>query len=419
MQYRLRRWLPQLDRRVWILATGRLLSQVGIGFVLFYAPIFFVNEVGLSATQVGLGVGSEALSGLVGRFLGGSMTDSVWWGRRKTLLLSALISALADVVFLLSNSFPVFVLGNLLMGLGVGFYWPSTEAVVADITPEADRNESFAVVRLADSIGLGIGVILGGILISTTQRYRLLFAVDGVSFLVFFGLIYWAIAETRPEQPGDRTFLQGWNVALRDSLLLIYAAVNVLFTSYIAQIQSTLPVYFNKFVPTATGTGLPESAISILFTGHVLLTALVQLPIARGLKPLSQPRALMVSACLWGVGFTLVWATGVEILPRASVGAGLALTVIAFAITAYTPIAASFVVMLAPEALRGVYLSVNSMCWALGYFIGPPIGGWALDQSRPITDSFWLAAAITVIPILAVLAYLDSQLATQQRHSPK
>ena len=68
MQNRLRRWLPQLDRRVWLLATGRLLSQVGIGFVLFYAPIFFVNEVGLSATQVGLGVGSEALSGLVGRF---------------------------------------------------------------------------------------------------------------------------------------------------------------------------------------------------------------------------------------------------------------------------------------------------------------------------------------------------------------
>jgi len=89
------------------------------------------------------------------------MTDSAFWGRRKTLLLSALISALADVVFLISNRFPVFVLGNLLMGLGVGFYWPSTEAVVADITPEADRNESYAVVRLADSIGLGLGVILG------------------------------------------------------------------------------------------------------------------------------------------------------------------------------------------------------------------------------------------------------------------
>ncbi len=417
MQKQLRRWLPHLDRRVWILATGRLLSQVGIGFVLFYAPIFFVNEVGLSATQVGLGVGSEALSGLMGRFLGGSMTDSAFWGRRKTLLLSALISALADVIFLISNNFLVFVLGNLLMGLGVGFYWPSTEAVVADITPADDRNESYAVVRLADNIGLGIGVILGGVLISTTQRYRLLFAVDGISFLAFFGLIYGAIAETRPDQDRDRAFLQGWNVTLQDSLLLIYVTVNILFTGYIAQIQSTLPVYVNKFVPTSTGSGLPESALSILFTGHVILTALVQLPMARWLKPLSQPRALMVAAGFWGLGFTLVWATGAGMVGRTSVGIGLALTVMALAITAYTPVAAAFVVMLAPEALRGVYLSVNSMCWALGYFIGPPIGGWALDQGRPITDGFWLIAAVSVIPMLAVLAYLDGQLATQQPRS--
>lgn len=407
-------WLPQLDRRVWILAAGRLLSQVGIGFVLFYAPIFFVNQVGLSATQVGLGVGSEALSGLVGRFLGGSMTDSAFWGRRKTLLLSALVSALADVVFLISNNFPVFVLGNLLMGLGVGFYWPSTEAVVADITPADDRNESYAVVRLADNIGLGIGVILGGVLISTTQRYRLLFAVDGISFLAFFGLIYGAIAETRPDQASDRDFWHGWNTALRDNLLLIYVTVNIVFTSYIAQIQSTLPVYVNKFVPTSAGLGLPESILSILFTGHVILTALVQLPIARWLKPLSQPRALMVSACCWGLGFTLIWATGVGMVGRASIGIGLALTVMALAVTAYTPVAAAFVVMLAPEALRGVYLSVNSMCWALGYFIGPPIGGWALDQGQPITDGFWLMAAVTVVPMLAVLAYLDRRLAAQQ-----
>ncbi|MEM9503848.1 MAG: MFS transporter [Cyanobacteria bacterium P01_E01_bin.43] len=407
------RWFPQLDRRVWLLAAGRLLSQIGIGFVLFYAPIFFVNQVGLSATQVGLGVGSQALSGLVGRFVGGSMTDSRRWGRRQTLLLSALISALADGVFLLSNGFPIFIAGNLLMGLGVGLYWPSTEAVVADITPATERNEAFALVRLADSVGLGLGVILGGVLISTTQRYRLLFVVDGVSFLLFFGLIYWAIAETRPEQPGDRSFWQGWTVALKDSILWVYVAVNILLTGYIAQIQSTLPVYLNQFVPTGEAVGFSEATLSILFTGHVILTALCQLPIARLLKPLAQPRALMISTVLWGVGFALVWATGTGLFSRASVGAALALAVMAIATTAYTPIASSFVAMLAPETLRGVYLSINSMCWALGYFVAPPLGGWALDQSPQMAHSFWLLAAASIVPVLAILAYLDRQVSTR------
>lgn len=410
----IRNWLPNLDRRVWILAAGRLLSQIGIGFVLFYAPIFFVDQVGLSATQVGLGVGSQSLSGMVGRFLGGSMTDSPRWGRRKTLLLSALISAIADAVFLVSNSFPVFVAGNLLMGFGVGLYWPSTEAVVADITSDEDRNEAFALVRLADSLGLGIGVILGGALISATQRYRLLFAVDGVSFLLFFGIIYAAIADTRPDQPRDRSFWQGWNVALTDRPLMIFATVNILFTGYVAQVQSTLPVYLNTTVPAGDGVGLSEGTLSILFTSHVVLAALCQIPIARAVKPLTQPKALMISACLWGIGFSLVWATGISIFSRASVGAGLALAIMAIAITAYTPVASSFVVMLAPEALRGVYLSVNSMCWAIGYFIGPPIGGWALDQAQVIANSFWLVAAVSILPVLGVLYYLDHQLSAEQ-----
>jgi len=125
----------------------------------------------------------------------------------------------------------------------------------------------------------------------------------------------------------------------------------------------------------------------------------------------------MVSACLWGVGFTLVWAIGANLFSRASGGAALALAVLALAITAYTPIAAAFVVMLAPEALRGVYLSVNSMCWAMGYFIGPPVGGWALDQGESIANGFWLVAAVTVIPLLAVLYYLDRRLAAQQKRS--
>lgn len=341
-----RNWLPKLDYRVWILAGGRLLSQIGIGFVLFYAPIFFVNQVGLSATQVGLGVGCEALSGLAGRFLGGSMTDAPQWGRRKTLLLSALISALADLVFIASNTFPIFVVGNLLMGFGVGLYWPSTEATVADITPEADRSEAFAIVRLADNLGLGTGVSLGGALIATTQQYRLLFAIDGITFLLFFGLVYVAIAETRPNRERDRAFLQGWGVVLRDRLMLTYVMVNILFTSYIAQIQSTLPVYLNRFAPTSDGQGLSEATLSILFTGHVALTALCQLPVARALKPLSQPRALMISAGLWGMGFTLIWATGVGLFSESIVGAGLALSLMAIAITAYTPIASAFVVML-------------------------------------------------------------------------
>lgn len=399
----LRVWWPSLDRRVWILASGRLLSEVGIGFTLVYAPIFFVDQVGLSTTQVGVGIGLGSLVGLLGRFLGGSMADAPQWGRRITLLLSAAVSALADGVLVLAQNFHLFVLGNLLMGLGVGLYWPATEAVVADITTPEERNEAFAIVRLADNLGLGLGIVLGGLLITLTGAYRTLFMIDGLTFLLFFAIVYRAIPETQPVQATKRGFWQGWQVALTDVNLLIYVVVNTLFTSYMAQVQSTLPVYLHQFVRLGeSGQGFSELALSQLFTWHIALAALIQIQLARALRAYPLLIGLMLSACLWGGSFGLVWLTGMG-ADLTVVWAVLALSVMAVAQASYTPLASAFVVQLAPDSLRGVYLSMNSMCWAMGYFIGPPLGGWALDQSRVIADGFWLGAALSTGVAIAIL----------------
>jgi MFS family permease len=400
------RWLPALDYRIWILIAGRLLSQLGSGFTMFYAPIFFVNQVGLSAVAVGLGIGSGSISGIAGRIVGGSFADSPRWGRRWTLLASAAVSALADLVLTIAYDFPTFLIGNLLMGLGIGLYWPATEAVVADLSTFEQRNEAYALTRLGDSLGLGLGVVFGGALIAATGAYRALFVIDGISFVVFFAIIYWAIAETLNPNQEHHTLITGWATALRDRTLLIYAGVNILFTTYLSQINSALPLYFTNFIPgQGEAKGFSSATISLLFSWHVVLAAVAQLPIARGLNRFSRATALMVSALLWGIGFIWIWFTGVA--PGGQlVWAVIGLGVLAIATDAYTPAASSLVVALSPESLRGVYLSVNSLCWAFGYFIGPAIGGWAMDQSRHIADGFWLLSALSVgvtIPILYVL----------------
>lgn len=79
------------------------------------------------------------------------------------------------------------------MGLGVGLYWPATEAAVADLTTLEQRNEAFAITRLADHIGLGLGVVFGGVFIAVWENYRALFIIDGVSFLVFLPLFIWLL----------------------------------------------------------------------------------------------------------------------------------------------------------------------------------------------------------------------------------
>ena len=399
---------PNLDIRLWILAAGRLLSQIGIGFTLFYAPLFFADDVGLSATAIGLGLGSQSVSGMFGRFAGGSMADSPRWGRRRTLLLSAAISALADGCFVITNDFTGFVIANLLMGLGVGLYWPATEAVVADLTTAHNRNEAFAIVRLADSLGLSAGVVLGGAMIAAFQAYRLLFALDGITFIVFYAIVAVAITETLSTQTTAGNFWQGWQVAICDRTLQIYVVVNSLFTLYLSQSQSTLPLYLNRFTSLDN-----HAAVGGIFTWAIVLTALCQLPMVRWLKRFPQPHALMIALAFWALTFLSTWLVGQQfITPPAFVLFGL--TAMALGTVAYTPIASALVVGIAPNELRGVYLSVNSMCWAVGYLIGPPLGGWALDHT--MAHQFWLWLMASTLGGVLVLRSLQLRIQSQMSH---
>ncbi|MEH1833718.1 MAG: MFS transporter [Nostoc sp.] len=408
-QSQLSSWLPSIHPQVWIFAIGRFFSEVGTGFTLFYAPIFFVNQVGLSATAVGIALGSASISGIVGRIVGGSLADSGEWGRRRTLLLATAISASGSLVLAATTNFTILVIGSLISGLGIGFYWPAAEAVVADASQIDNRRETFAIARLADNLGLAIGIVLAGFLIAIIGSYRWLFVIDAISFLVFFGVVYVGINETEQQQKKESEKTQhfaSWRTVLSDRRFLVYIAVNIFFTIYLSQIHSTLPLYFKNFVIKSTTEGFAQTTISVLFAWHLVLAIICQLPVTSALKRCSYTLALTVSAILWAIGFGLIWVSGTA--PSHNlVWVALALGVLAVAIVSYTPSAASLVTELAPENQRGVYFSINAVCWSVGYCIGHPLGGWALDQPRIITDSFWLGFSLSVAIVVVILQYLN------------
>lgn len=410
--------LPKLSFQIWILIFGRLLSQIGTGFTLFYAPIFFVNQVGLSATSVGLAVGSGQITGIVGRICSGIICDSKHWGRKRTLLLSALVSAIAAFVFSITATFPILVLGNLLMGLGVGLYWPATEAVVADLTQGQQRQEAYALTRLGDSLGLGLGIVFGGLLIGSTGAYRALFAIDGISFLIFLAIAAIAIRETLPERdlPPKSPFA-GWKTALSDRVLLVYVSVNILFTIYISQIESSMPLYMTNFVNlNGTNRGFTPDTLSALFTWHLIVQIVAQIPVVRWLARFTRPQSLIISALVWAVGFASIWVLGVTATNQLA-WAAVTMAILSLAIVTYTPSASALVADLAPSDLRGVYTSINSLCWAIGYAIGPPLGGKALDSSRALVYSFWLTLAASTTLAIAIILLLD-KLVSRRHYNP-
>ena len=138
----------------------------------------------------------------------------------------------------------------------------------------------------------------------------------------------------------------------------------------------------------------------------------MQLPLAQALGSLLRVQVLMMSMLLWGAGFLLVWLTGIVAPIQLITIASLSVLSIASAI--YKPFAPAIVAELAPESLRGVYLAVSYQCWSIGYFIGPLLGGWAMDRSQTIAHHLWMVASISAICGLIVLHFLSQR---QSHHS--
>ncbi|MEO1509996.1 MAG: MFS transporter [Cyanobacteria bacterium J06633_23] len=401
-------WLPRLNPQLWILVMGRFLSQIGSGVVLFYVPIYFVNQVGLSPTQVGIGLSSAAIASAGGYFLAGAMTDSQFWGRRRTLLLSCLISIVADGVFLLTHGFPLLILANVLMGLGDSLYWPASGAAITDNSHDHQREEAFAVSGLADSLGSGLGIVLGGLLLTMNNSYQQLFMVDGVTFAIFLGVLA-AVFEDRRDRSHASAKMRGiaaWSKALLNPIFLVFAAANILFTTYVNLMESTMPLYFTNFVQNATASSMAPENVGILFSGYVLLAALFQLPIVRAMQPYRRVSVLIISMLLWGMGFLLVWFVGIPVGGQGALMVML-VVILALANVTYNPFSAALVTELAPNESLGVYLSLNAQCWTIGYLVGPLIGGWTLAQNEDIARGLWATATFSALIGVLILKQLE------------
>lgn len=403
-------WLPDLRREIWILAAGQLLLFIGQGFTLVYASIYFVNELGFSPTQVGLAQGSMGISGTLGRFWAGNAIDSPRLGRRGTLLLAAAIAACGSFVLAGANTYALLVAGNLLLGLGISLYWPATLAVTTDLTPSEHRTEAIALTRLADNLGLGVGALIAGQYIAISGSYPLLFLAKGLAYLMFGGVIFWAIAETRPTDATPHNLFANWRQALGDRRLVTYLSGNLFFTIYAAQLSSTLPLYLANFVPGGnTATGFSEQVISYFFVWHAILKIVLQLPVTRWLRSVGHVVILLGSLSLWVGGLCLFWLVG-------WVGFNtLALALVAFAFVAvaevlYAPSASALVGDIAPMTRRGVYFALESESWAIGFLIGPAIGGWALDHPAVWGANLWLALGLSGAIAATILLVLRSQL---------
>ena len=174
------------------------------GTVSFFKNVFQLNEF-----QTGWAVGCINLGAAIGALIGGKLSDSL--GRKKLLMLCAVLFALTGVGTGWATTFPMFIFFRMLSGVAVGAAALVCPMYVAEISPATMRGRMVSFYQLSIVIGILLAYLSNYLLLESGENnWRWMFSSQSVpSLLFFFGLFFvaesprWLIGKKRGEEAHD------------------------------------------------------------------------------------------------------------------------------------------------------------------------------------------------------------------------
>nr|WP_295974404.1 MFS transporter [uncultured Bacillus sp.] len=158
----------KLERSMFILMLGVLLSHLGTYMVVPILPIMLKIEAGLSLVQIGTVLATIAISFQFGSILGGFLADHI--GRRFIICLGILIGAGELIGFVLFTTYWLLLLMAITIGAWNGLNAPSTKAAIAALASKENQTTAFSLSGIAANIGTATAGLIVFFLISVSLQ---------------------------------------------------------------------------------------------------------------------------------------------------------------------------------------------------------------------------------------------------------
>ena len=156
-----------------VAALGGLLFGFDTGVISGAIP-FIKLEFYLNSYQEGFAVSNLMIACVIGALIAGPIAD--WTGRKKVLILCAVLFIVSAILSALPRSFTELVIARFIGGIGVGVASVVSPMYIAEISPAKIRGRLVALNQLAIVIGILLSYLSNWLLVDTginNWRYML------------------------------------------------------------------------------------------------------------------------------------------------------------------------------------------------------------------------------------------------------
>ena len=144
-----------------------MLGLLAVGATLPVLPRYVKGPIASTDLAVGIVSGAFAFTGLAFRPIAGHIADAR--GRRLTVIVGALLSATAGLLYFVPAGVPGLIVARLVLGAGEGMVFTAGSAWVVDLAPPERRGRLIGLYGLAIWSGLSLGPPIGELLLHVSS----------------------------------------------------------------------------------------------------------------------------------------------------------------------------------------------------------------------------------------------------------
>lgn len=379
---KLKNYYRQFHPIVWVLLSGTVLARGAAFATLPFLAIYLSRNLDLHPVLIGLTIGISPLSGVVGGFLGGHLSDR--FGRMPVMIGSLLSMSLVYFGFMLAETPIWFIILNALNGLSGSFFEPTGQALIADLTEKSKRMRAFSLRYTAINIGASVGPLLGAYLAVVSAKSA--FMVTGIMYFIYVLILAMMMKKYNLSNPAGKeaskvTIASSLKIIGKDKALRYLILGTIIINFGYSQMESNVPQYLESSI--ANGVFVYSVMLSI----NAVMVVLLQMPISHFAEKFKTMQVMMAGAVFLSVGmlsfaFVTGWYTAILAIVFITIG-----EILIFPSSSY------LVDQLATDDLRGTYFGAAQFR-RIGHFLGPIAGGFLLNEAGGTALFTFIAFAV-------------------------